>query len=177
MKKIVIFKDKGKEDIFDSEDKVINVMTPATFSAKKLGLSDKAAFLYKGFPMYLDRTVIHARREDKKMVDELLSEATEQLDEISVKKLQSYRDAGQHTQASIDKRHKHLTLALNKIRKANLKKNFTKHYDKKDEPKVAASNPKKAPPKNIGKKVLYDHVEIPTLFSRLNKLRESFRGK
>lgn len=74
MKKIVIFKDKGKDDIFDTEDKVINVMTPSTFSPKKLGLGDKVAFLYKGFPMYLDRTVIHARREDKKMVDELLSE-------------------------------------------------------------------------------------------------------
>lgn len=67
-----------------------------------------------------------------------LVEAT--LNELSVKKLQAYKDAGGKTERGV-------RLATNKIRKANNAKDFhdERGYLTKNGPNVAASKPKKAP--------------------------------
>lgn len=79
MSKIEIFKGKGKSDLFDPEDKLANVMAPKGFNPKKYGFSigDKVALLYKGFPMFFDRTVMHARKEDVPYVQQLFAESVE----------------------------------------------------------------------------------------------------
>lgn len=122
MKKIIVFKNKGKDDIFDDDDNVKNIMTPKNFSAKKLGLADKQAFLYKGYPMYLDRTVIHARKEDIPHVHELFRESVEHLDEVSREKLEQYISKAKEEKVDPKKFNKRLEGIKKAAYKSTLKK-------------------------------------------------------
>lgn len=107
MKKITIFKGKDEKDIFEPEDHVVNIMTPSNFNPKKFGFGEKEAFLYDGFPMYFNRTIIRARKEDKEVVQKLfkedvqLNEDVEMLDEISAKSLRSYIKASKEDRSTL----------------------------------------------------------------------------
>lgn len=87
MSKVEIFKDKKLEDIFDKDESVIKMALPAPYTSSDVvkllgkGASSKVGFLYNGFPIFFDRTTFHVRKEDKKIVNDLISSLKSNLNE------------------------------------------------------------------------------------------------